>query len=167
MVVVADAGPLIGLARVHRLDLLPRLYGSGLIPPAVYDELQVSSGRPGTVQLKSAFERRWLRVHDLPPSADASSAELMLILDAGETEAILVAEQVSCRLLLIDDRRGRHIAKRRGIPVAGVAGVLLAAKQHGLINGVLPVLKELARQGYRLSPELANTIAGLAGEAND
>ena len=131
-IVVADAGPLIGLARVRRLDLLQKLYTLILIPPAVHDELHVSFGRPGAVQVRSALEQRWLQVHDLPASADRSLAELILILDAGEAEAILLAEQVRCRFLLIDDRRGRRIAKRRGIPVAGVAGVLLAAKQHGL-----------------------------------
>ncbi len=166
-IVVADAGPLIGLARVRRLDLLQGLYGSVLIPPAVHDELQVSSGRPGAIQLKSALERGWLQVHNLPAGSDKSLAELILILDAGEAETILLAEQVGCRFLLIDDRRGRHIAKRRGIPVAGVAGVLLAAKQRGLIDAVLPVFRGLAQQGYRLSSELASEIASLTGEAND
>lgn len=163
-IIVADAGPLIGLARVHRLDLLQELYGFVLIPPAVHDELQVSSGRPGAVQLKSALERGWLQVHNLATSADTSLAELMLILDPGEAEAILLAEQAGCRFLLIDDRQGRCIAKRRSISVVGVAGILLAAKQCGLIDAVLPVLREMAREGYRLSLELISEVARLTGE---
>lgn len=163
-IIVADAGPLIGLARVRRLDLLQELYGFALIPPTVHDELQVSSGRPGAIQLKSALERGWLRVHNLATSADTSVVKLTLILDPGEAEAILLAEQVGCRFLLIDDQRGRRIAKCRSIPVVGVAGILLAAKQHGLIDAVLPVLRELALEGYRLSFGLISEVARLTGE---
>lgn len=166
-IIIADSGPLIGLARVHSLDLLQGLYGSVLIPPAVHNELQVSSGRPGAIQLNSALERGWLQVHNLSASIEESLAELILIIDAGEAEAILLAEQVECRFLLIDDRRGRHAAQHRGIPVVGVAGVLLAAKQGGLIDAALPVLRELAQEDYRLSSELISEVARLAGETLD
>ena len=81
-----------------------------------------------------------------------------------EAEAILVAEEVECRFLLIDERKGRAVAKRRGITVVGVAGVLLAAKKRGLIDAVLPILKNLERAGYRVSAELIQEIARLAGE---
>jgi hypothetical protein len=91
-------------------------------------------------------------------------SELTLLLDVGESEAIVLAQQVRCRLLLIDDRRGRHIAKHRGIPVSGVAGILLAAKQRHFIDTLLPVLHELAQEGYRLSPALVSEVARLADE---
>ena len=88
----------------------------------------------------------------------------MLILDLGEAEAILLAEDVDCRFLLIDERKGRAIAKRRGVPLVGIAGVLLAAKKRGLIDAVLPSLKNLERVGYRMSPGLSKEIARLAGD---
>jgi hypothetical protein len=163
-IVVADTGPLIGLAGAGRLELLERLYGSVLIPPAVHDEFQVSSKRPGAVQLESALGQGWLKIHDLPIPAADSAAELASVLDAGEAEAIVLAGYIDCRFLLIDDRRGRSIAKRRGIPVVGVAGILLAAKHHGLIDAVVPVMHELAREGYRLSSGLIEEIAKVADE---
>jgi predicted nucleic acid-binding protein len=77
---------------------------------------------------------------------------------------MLLAEEVECRFLLIDERKGRAVAKRRGIPVAGVAGALLAARRRGLVEAVLPILKSLEVGGYRFSSELIQEIAGLAGE---
>ncbi len=163
-IIVADAGPLIALARVQRLGLLQTLYHSVLIPPAVHDELGIRSGRPAALRLKRALDQGWLQVRPLSADAAKSLPELMRILDAGEAEAILLAEHVGCQFLLIDDRRGRRVAKRRGIPVVGVAGMLLAAKQRGLIDATLPILQELAREGYRLSPALVGEVARLAGE---
>jgi predicted nucleic acid-binding protein len=69
-----------------------------------------------------------------------------------------------CRFLLIDERRGRQIARRLGIPIAGLAGVLLAAKQRGRLASVGSVLSALARQGYRLSDALVAEVLRLAGE---
>jgi uncharacterized protein len=86
------------------------------------------------------------------------------VLDAGEAAAILLAEEVSCRFLLMDERRGRSAALRRGIPVVGRAGVLLAAKRHGLLSSVAPTLLELAHQGYRLSDALVREVLRLADE---
>jgi predicted nucleic acid-binding protein len=162
VIVVADAGPLIALAKILRLDLLHDLYGSIGMPPAVNQELQLNSGRPGAQQLAKAVDAGWLST--IPLTDSSETTKLRLILDIGEVEAILLAEQIACRFLLIDERKGRIIASQRGIPIVGVAGVLLAAKTKGLIVGVLPLLKELSVIGYRLSPQLVEQVAGLAKE---
>jgi predicted nucleic acid-binding protein len=101
------------------------------------------------------------------PSASATSAldELTLILDPGEAAAIVLAEEMDCRFLLIDERKGRAVARRRGVPIAGIAGVLLAAKKHGFIDEVLPLVNDLEQIGYRMSPALVSEIARRAGES--
>ena len=164
-IVVADTGPLIALARGGHLQLLQALYEEILIPPAVHTELCPGSGRPGSKRLADAIEQGWLQVKR--PSASATSAidELILILDPGEAEAIVLAEEMGCRFLLIDERKGRAVAKRRGVPVAGIAGVLLTAKKHGFIDEVLPLVKDLEQVGYRMSPALISEIARRAGES--
>lgn len=163
-IVVADAGPLIGLARAGRLELLHRLYETVWIPPAVLDELKVSSNRPGASRLESALAAGWLEIQGLPESADASLTLLTPLVDPGEAAAIVLAEHIDCRFLLIDDWRGRNIAQRRGLPVVGLAGILLTAKHHGLIDAVLPVIQELEQEGYRLSSRLVHEITRLADE---
>ncbi len=164
-VVVADAGPLIALARGGHLQLLQTLYEEILVPPAVHIELCLGSGRPGSKRLAEAFEQGWLQVKR--PSANAASAldELILLLDLGEAEAIVLAEEMDCRFLLIDERKGRAVARRRGVLVAGIAGILLTAKKHGFIGEVLPLIKDLKQIGYRMSAALVSEIARLAGES--
>ena len=164
-IVVADTGPLIALAGAGYLQLLQALYQEIIIPPAVHAELCLGSGRPGSKQLADVMEQGWLQIKKPSASAASSLSELVLILDLGEAEAVVLAEEVDCRFLLIDERKGRAIAKRRGVPVAGVAGVLLAAKKRGLVDEVLPILKSLEKVGYRMSAALTREIARIAGES--
>ncbi|MCY4220914.1 MAG: DUF3368 domain-containing protein [Thiotrichales bacterium] len=160
--VVADTGPLIALARVGEIDLLRRLYGRIVVPPAVYTELALDSARPGAKVLAGVFATGWITVETV---ADSSVRwELDQLLDPGEAEAIAFAEQREPSFLLIDDARGRRTARSRGVPVVGVAGVLLVAKSRGEIAAVGPVLKRLSDAGYRLSPRLVAAMLAKAGE---
>lgn len=163
-IVVADTGPLIALGRVECLKLLHDLYQDVLIPPAVRDELHLGSGRPGARQSAEALEQGWLQVQELSAGSAQALSDLMLVLDPGEAEAILLAEEMNCKFLLIDERKGRAIANRRGVPVVGIAGVLLAAKKRGLIDAVMPILQNMEQAGYRMAAGLTKEIARLARE---
>ena len=161
-VVIADTGPLIALARIGRLDLLRRLYGRIVVPPAVHAELAVDSNRPGAKVLAGAFAAEWIVVAAV---VDASlRLELDQLLGPGEAEAIALAEREGARFLLVDDARGRRTARARGIPVVGVAGVLLVAKSRGELSAVGPVLDRLSDAGYRLSPRLVAATLSRAEE---
>ena len=151
-VVIADTGPLIALARVGELDLLRRLYRRIVVPPAVHNELAIDSNRPGAKVLAGVFAAGWADVVEVTEAS--VRLELDQLLGPGEAEAIALAEQEDTRFLLIDDARGRRTARSRGVPVVGVAGVLLAAKSRGELSAVSPVLDRLSSAGYRLSPRL-------------
>ena len=163
-VVVADAGPLIGLARIDRLSLLTALYGPVVIPESVQAELGLAGDRPGAKILSAALASGAIQTRALAQGHETTLAGLRLLLDAGESAAILLAEETGCRFLLIEERRGREIARRRGIPVVGLAGVLLAAKRFALLESVGPVLADLSRQGYRFAGGLVAEVLRLAGE---
>ena len=158
-IVVADAGPLIALARTGRLSLLERLFDRVLIPEAVRDELELSSDRPGARALSGVLASgAWLVVKKVRATPSLTSA-----LGPGESEAILLALREDA-LLLIDDRKGRRAARAAGVRVIGTGRVLLAARRKGLIKQVSPILDELAGAGYRLSDALVQRLKRLAGE---
>ena len=162
ILLIRHTGPLIALARIGQLDLLRRLYARVRVPTAVYAELALASGRPGANVLAGAFEAGWI---DVQPAMNADVvSELSRLLDPGEAEAIVLALQERTRFLLIDDARGRAVARRRGVAVVGVAGALLAAKASGALAAVGPQLEELSRVGYRLSGELVAAVLERAGE---
>jgi len=161
-VIVADAGPLIALAKIGHLNLLHQMYGDVLIPSAIFKELAVDSQKPGTAILKTALSEGKLQIVEVRPSKEKSS--LGLLLDPGEVEAILLAEQINCRFLLMDERKGRIVAKKRGIPTVGICGLLLLAKEEGFIPLVAPLLNKLLDIGYRLSSQLISDVTNRAKE---
>jgi predicted nucleic acid-binding protein len=163
-IVVADAGPLIALSRIDRLALLNALYGPVVVPAAVFSEMRVDSDRPGAPTLSAAFAQGAIESRPLGTGSEDALARMSRVLDPGEASAILLAEQLQARFLLIDERRGRQIARARGITVVGVSGVLIVAKQSGLLESVGVALAELSRHRYRLSDALVQEVLRLAGE---
>ncbi len=165
-IIVADASPLIALATIDRLHLLKQLYQQVIIPHAVKNELQLSSDMPGAKRLSKAVDMGFLKVMSIN-YPEEKYQQLLQILDQGEIEAILLVESFSredYRFLLIDERKGRLVAKQRGIPIAGTGAVLLAAKKHGYIEYVREELQAMQDNGYRLSTVLQQQLLALAGE---
>jgi predicted nucleic acid-binding protein len=160
--VVADVGPLIGLAKIGRLDLLRRLFRRVLIPGGVETELRIESSRPGSLALAAAREAGWLAVVPVPHVP----ARLLAVLGRGEAEAIVLAERESA-LLMIDESRGRVAARIEGVRIFGTGAVLIEAKRRKLIQEAGPVLDALQDAGYRISSALHTEISRLAGEYSE
>lgn len=161
-VVVADAGPLIGLTRTGKVELLRCLFGRVLVPPAVESELSIGQSRPGSQTLAAAMECGWLTVSpvaQIPPHLSA-------VLDRGEAEAIILAKRESVSLL-IDESRGRAAARYEGVSVFGTGAVLLRAKEEKFISDVRAELEALRNVGYRISDSLCGEIMKLAGEEDE
>src|SRR6266403_5431541 len=106
--IVADTTPLTCLVLIQGADILPNLYRTVLIPPAVKAELAHAN--------TPAIVRAWISQ-----------------LDAGEREAISLASELQATLLLMDERDGVTIARHRGLKVIGTLAALdLAAAMHSL-----------------------------------
>ena len=158
--VAVDASPLIGLAKAGAFSLLRDLFGTIAVTRIVRDEVMAREDLPGAQELWSAIDARWARVHD----ADAD-AEAFGDLDVGESSTLVLARAHRGRCLVVmDELLGRSYAEKLRIPVIGVAGILLAAKKDGLVDAVRPILDELDRSGFRLSPSVVDVVMKEAGE---
>jgi predicted nucleic acid-binding protein len=127
MIVVADSSPLIVLANIGHVEILPRLFGEVIIPPQVESEVLAASHVDAASKL-IASKPAWLSVQ--APSANPTIPSL----GAGETAAINLAEELRADLLLIDEVRGRNAAVTRKIRISGTIGVLELAASENLLD---------------------------------
>lgn len=144
--VVSDTTALIVLAAQQRLDLFAGCFERVLLPDAVYREwLAGDPDVAGIVQ-----QRSWLEV----VSVDEVPllAELRTLLDPGEAEALALARQRHLPLI-VDEKKGRRVARMMGIPVLGLVGVLLLAVQRGILDSdsAKQILVNAKERGFHLS----------------
>jgi predicted nucleic acid-binding protein len=151
MKVIVDATPLIALALLERLDLLRQIFDEVYVPSSVHEEVAADkAGRPGA---KAVAQAEWLRV--VSPSAQPTIEPMLLGLDAGEIDVLLLAREIQPDWVLIDERQGRRVARVLGLPVKGTLGILLTAVLAGLVSKeeALSGLELLVTKGIRISPQ--------------
>lgn len=154
---VTDSSPRIGLARIGRLEILPRLQFDVVVPDAVWREV-TALRRPGAAEVAAA---PWIRV--LTPEPHAVAALRMLV-GEGEAGAIALAQAHPRCLLLADDSRARRIAKQLGLLCTGTLGVLRRAKAAGLVARVRPEIDALRQHGVFLASDLTDRFLRELGE---
>jgi len=135
---------------------LPAIYGRIVIPPAVHAEVTVRG--IGVAELAQAT---WLHVQR--PRDAAAVRTLSGVLDPGEAEAVPLAVELHA-LMLIDDRRARRRAAQMHVACLGTVGIVLEAKDTGLIDAVGPLLHELVDAGVYLDAALIVHARRVAGE---
>jgi predicted nucleic acid-binding protein len=102
MPVVSNTSPLLNLAIIDHLFLLPQQFGPVLIPQAVLAELKVNQALPGSNALRTALNEGWL----IPQSVSNKALVSLLRqeLHQGESEAIALAVEVSAEKILLDEK---------------------------------------------------------------
>ena len=99
------------------------------------------------------------------PADQTTLPELLKKVDLGEAEAILLALELKADFLLIDEQTGRAVAETYGLKVTGILGVLVQAKQKGLISEIRSYMERLRDEaGFRIHPGLFERILKMAGE---
>jgi len=162
MKIVSNTGPLIGLAKIDCLSILKNVASEVLIPPIVHRELLGKVGIEPE-RIDNALND-FIHVTDLRP-VELTAKEALVGLDEGERQAIGLASTFAGDvLLLLDDRAGRLVAEKLNIPKTGLIGILLLAKEKGILENIGSLIDELRSQGYWISNEIANIARNLAGE---
>lgn len=149
MIVVADTSPLRYLILIDEIDLLPQIFGEVVISDAVLSEL-LHENSPEAIRSFVSDRPEWIKLEHLDKPIEIG---LSAYLDIGESESIQLAEQLNAELLLIDERKGRMIAKQRGLNIIGTFGVLLQAQQRNLVD-LDAALEKLEKEDFYLSANL-------------
>lgn len=154
MIIISDTTPLISLMKIGQLQLVEKLFGEVQIPDAVYQEL-ISNPR---------FEKEILQIRENAfikrvVLEDTKSVELLRRvtgLDAGESEAIILSDTCKADLLLMDEKKGRLVAKQMGLHLMGTIGMLKAAYDEKLLTAqqIEKCIESLKENGRHISDKL-------------
>lgn len=154
MIVIADTGPINYLILIGEIEVLPALYHKILVPPSVCEELRRTRA-PETVRTWIAQLPAWLEVRSPNKSPDAELAHL----DAGERDAILLAEELGADQIIIDESRGRREAQRRQLPFTGTLGVLAAGAEQGLLD-LRSAVDRLRQTNFHIAQNILDRLSG-------
>ena len=157
--VICNTSPLQYLYQSDGLELLPELFSQVQVPEAVAGELD--EGRRRNLHLPDPTSLRWLTVRSV---RDNTLMPLVTNLGGGEREVLALGLETPDALLILDDRRARRHALALGLKISGTLGVILLAKERGILEAVKPVLDRLEALGFRLGPETRQSVLELAGE---
>lgn len=154
MIVVSDTTPLISLMKVGNLELLHELFGEIQIPNAVYEEL-ISNNRflDEKYQIQKASFIQRVQVEDIK---SVNLLRRSTGLDAGESEAIILSDMIRADLLLMDEVKGRKVAKQMGIHLMGTIGILMVAYEERKLTKeeILDCVDILKHNGRHISEKL-------------
>ena len=141
--VIADTSCLIVLEKINRLELLHN----------IFDKITI------TFEVKEEFGKALPTWIDIETIHDRTKQKILeLELDKGEASAITLALENEKSLLLIDEKKGRKIAQRVGLKITGTLGILIRAKEKGMINSLNSEIEKLKAVNFRMSNVLIEKI---------
>lgn len=174
-IVIADAGPLIALASIGKLELLLQLFGTVTVTTQIAQELLEGGPFPDIAVLQAALTQPWLPTVDLQSVLhndwldECKGLMNLYQIDLGEASAMVLAQHIQAKedisaLLIMDDFRGRNAVQHAGMALIGTTGLLLLAKKARVLNSVKPPLTALRKNSYFLSDRLIEAALRQAGE---
>jgi predicted nucleic acid-binding protein len=148
-VIISDTSCLILLHKIGEVELLKRLGSKIFITQIIKNEFGMPL--PDWIEVKNPKDIHYQEI-------------LEMELDPGEASAIALALDLENTVLVIDDLKGRQVAQRLQLKYAGTFGLILRAKQEGIIASVVPILEKVRRTNFRFSEKLLDSIIKQAGE---
>jgi uncharacterized protein len=161
MIIISDTSPVSNLILIERLDILQKLFTEIIIPTAVDSEIRAL--KKFGKDLSEYETAEWIKI--VTPTNLQKVHNLQINLDEGEAQAIALALEMNCDLLLMDERIGTNIARQEGLQTVGLVGVLIKAKEEKIINEVGTILNDLKNiAGFWLGEKLEKKILEALGE---
>lgn len=157
MIIVADASPLVALAICDCLDVLEQLFNEVKVSQTVYEEVTIGN-KPGSDKLAAYLQGKivGLNLDNYIIGGDS--------LDKGELTSIALYKHLRADYLLIDEKAGRKVAKLNHIKIIGSLGVLIEAKQKGILPLLKPHVEILRLSKAHFSDDLLDYALAAVGE---
>ena len=158
--IVVNTTPIIALSHLGKLSLLGAIYGEVTIPSAVREEV---FAKEDSICVSEFFKNeKYIKVRDIENTLAKSLFKSQL--HSGEVEVMILAKELSADLVIIDDANAKKYAEYLGLTVTGTLGVLLRAKELGLIEKLKPYVDNMRNDDIFLSDRVVNYCLKLAGE---
>lgn len=135
-IIISDTSCLIALSRINKLEILQKLFTTIITTPEVKAEFGAPLPAWVTISEVKDLDRK---------------LELETLLDKGEASSIALALEVPQSILIIDEKKGRKIARSLNIQIIGTLKILMLARQKGEIDDLSSVIKELEQKNFRFS----------------
>ena len=148
-VIISDTSCLIILTKIGEIDLLRQLYKTVTITQDI--SLEYGENLP-----------EWFEVQQVKDYYRQQLLEMQI--DKGEASAIALALETSDNIVILDDWKARKVAERLGISVTGTLGVIIKAKNTGIIPSIKPYLDKIRDTNFRISEELEQIALKEANE---
>ncbi len=170
--IVADATPIVYLAKIGKLQLLKQLYGDVVIPPKIREELLMGK-HPEVPVIEEAYDEGWLEERALNQAA--KSFQLKQLRNApglheGESQAMALSYTGHLPLIIDeDDRTGRRIARLWGIEVKGTLRVILEAYEAGSMRyeETRELFRQLLAERFQVTAEIYERALALLEKAKE
>ncbi len=155
-IIIADTGPIISLALIDKLDILDKLFDEVKIANAVWEELTKDKSKSFVYAIQKYFEDKICKIN--------SFNELIFLMDYGESESIVLYQELKADFLLIDDKKAREIAEQLDIQCIGTLGLLMIAKDKKIVKELRSIFLDFLKYKRFYSLELLNLILQQKGE---
>lgn len=161
MKIVTNTTPIISLIKADKLDLLDALFTEVMMPVAVYRELTAS--KMFVEEANIIDNAQFIKIAPVKDMSLLHSIQSSFGLDAGESEAIALANEVNADLLIIDERKGRRVARDFGCKITGTMGVLLFAYKNGMLlsSEVMECINKLKAAHIWISNSLVEIVRSI------
>lgn len=158
MIVVSDTTPLITLMKIGHLDLLEKTFGEIQIPEAVYTEL--TSNPRFQTEISQIQNCPFIHIQKISDERSVNLFRRATGLDIGESEAIILSDDIHADLLLIDEVKGRQVAEQMGIKIMGTIGFLLASFEEKIISEaeIIEIVEYLRNSSRHISERYLNIL---------
>lgn len=164
MNLIVDTGPVIALAKIKQLQLLKDLSDYVFIAEAVYKELMAKTGSE-VKEIDVALKQYITVVTDTQNHATKDMDRNLRHLGPGEKESILISYlHQDDSILVLDDKVARQAARKLSITFTGTVGIIIQAKNEGLIDSATEALIEMRNHGYWLSSTIIEETRKVTGE---